>query len=72
MNVQAEDLSRGIDRQVCEGYFFMVSLDRSGKPSLVPPLLIENEEQQKDLKQPRKGSPRQNRPSKNNYYFIGY
>lgn len=49
VNVQAEDLSRGIARQVCEGYFFMVSLDRSGKPTQVPPLLIENEEQQKDF-----------------------
>lgn len=49
VNVQAEDLTRGVDRQVCEGYFFMVSLDRSGKPSQVPPLLIENEEQQREL-----------------------
>lgn len=46
VSVQAEDLSRGIVRQVCEGYFFMVALDRSGKPCEVPPLVIENEEQQ--------------------------
>lgn len=49
VNVQAEDLSRGVDRQVCEGFFFMVSLDRSGKPNQVPPLLIEDEEQQKEF-----------------------
>lgn len=49
VNVQAEDLSRGTVRQVCEGYFFMVSLDRNGKPSEVPSLTIENEEQQRNF-----------------------
>lgn len=49
VNVKAEDLSRGTFRQVCEGYFFMVALDRNGKPSEVPPLVIENEAQQRQF-----------------------
>jgi len=47
VKVTAEDLERGIIRNVSEGYFFMVSLDRNGKPTKIPPLLIETEEQQK-------------------------
>ncbi len=47
VNVKAEDLERGTIRNVCEGYFFMVSLDRNGRPTQIPPLLIESEEQQK-------------------------
>ncbi|MEN6349227.1 MAG: acyl-CoA thioesterase [Syntrophomonas sp.] len=45
--VKAEDMERGIIKEVSEGYFFMVALDRNGRPAQVPPLLIENEEQQR-------------------------
>lgn len=45
--VKAEDLERGIIKNVSEGYFFMVALDRNGRPREIPPLLIEDEEQQR-------------------------
>ncbi len=47
VNVKAEDFKKGTVKYVSEGYFFLVSLDRDGRPCAVPPLLIENEEQQK-------------------------
>jgi acyl-CoA hydrolase len=47
VRVDAEDLNRGITKHVCEGYFFMVALDRNGRPIRIPPLLIENEEEQR-------------------------
>lgn len=47
VNVKAEDLEKGSIKNVSEGYFFMVSLDRNGRPVEVPPLLIENEQEQK-------------------------
>ncbi len=47
VRVDAEDLNRGITKHVCEGYFFMVALDRNGRPTRIPPLLIENEEEQR-------------------------
>ncbi|WP_054693374.1 acyl-CoA thioesterase [Syntrophomonas palmitatica] len=43
--VDAEDLTRGLIKHVSEGYFFMVALDRNGRPTEIPPLLIETEEQ---------------------------
>jgi acyl-CoA hydrolase len=46
VNVKAEDLEKGTIKYVSEGYFFMVSLDRNGRPNEVPPLQIENEHQQ--------------------------
>ncbi len=47
VRVDAEDLSRGFIKHVSEGYFFMVALDRNGRPTQIPPLLIENEEEQR-------------------------
>jgi len=47
VNVKAEDMEKGTIRHVSEGYFFMVSLDRNGRPNEIPPLKIENEEQLK-------------------------
>ena len=47
VKVDAEDLNRGITKHVCEGYFFMVALDRNGRPTKIPPLLIETEEEQR-------------------------
>jgi len=47
VRVKAEDLSTGSIKNVSEGYFFMVALDRNGRPCPIPPLEIENEEQQK-------------------------
>lgn len=46
VNVKAEDLEKGKIKYVSEGYFFMISLDRNGRPNEVPPLQIENEQQQ--------------------------
>ncbi len=46
VSVQAEDLEKGSIKCVSEGYFFMVALDRNGRPHEIPPLLIENEQQQ--------------------------
>lgn len=47
VTVKAEDLEKGTIKNVSEGYFFMVALDRNGRPRPVPPLKIENEEQQR-------------------------
>jgi acyl-CoA hydrolase len=47
VDVKAEDLEKGNTKHVCEGFFFMVALDRNGRPAEVPPLEIEDEEQQK-------------------------
>ena len=47
VSVKAEDLVKGTVKYVSEGYFFMVSLDRNGRPKNVPPLKIENEHQQR-------------------------
>ncbi len=47
VKVKAENLSNGSIKSVSEGYFFMVALDRNGRPCQIPPLEIENEEQQK-------------------------
>lgn len=46
VNVKAEDLEKGTTRYVSEGYFVMVSLDSNGHPNEVPPLKIENKQQQ--------------------------
>lgn len=46
VRVQAEDLEKGTVKNVSEGHFFMVSLDRNGRPAEVPPLQIENEKEQ--------------------------
>lgn len=47
VSVKAEDVRKETYKYVSEGYFFMVSLDKNGQPTPVPPLLIENEEQQR-------------------------
>lgn len=46
VNVKAEDLEKGTIKNVSEGYFSMVSLDRNGRPNEIPPLIIENDHQQ--------------------------
>ncbi|MGE5392086.1 MAG: acyl-CoA thioesterase [Deltaproteobacteria bacterium] len=63
VRVQAEDLERGIIKNVSEGYFFMVALDRNGRPREIPPLLIENEGQQRcyDAAQTRIDQAKQNK-----------
>jgi len=45
--VKAEDMTKESVKNVSEGYFFMVALDRNGRPREIPPLEIENEQQQK-------------------------
>jgi acyl-CoA hydrolase len=47
VSVKAENMDNGEVKNVSEGYFFMVALDRNGRPTKVPPLLVENEEQQR-------------------------
>lgn len=49
--VKAENLSRGEIKPVVEGYFFMVALDRNGRPASVPPLKLENEEQKRQFEE---------------------
>ena len=49
VNVKAEDLEKGTIRNVSDGYFFMVSLDRNGRPKQIPPLMVEGEAQQRQL-----------------------
>ncbi|MGE5381313.1 MAG: acyl-CoA thioesterase [Methylocystaceae bacterium] len=46
VTVTVENISEGERRAALEGYFVLVALDRSGRPTPVPPLLIESEEQQ--------------------------
>ena len=46
VNVKEEDVKKGTIRYVSEGYFLMVSIDKNGCPNEVPPLQIENEQQQ--------------------------
>lgn len=45
VTVEAENLARGETKLVLEGDFTFVALDRNGRPTEVPPLLIETEEQ---------------------------
>ncbi len=49
VSVKAEDMTKASTKNVSEGYFFMVALDRNGRPTEIPPLEIENEQQQKDF-----------------------
>jgi len=49
VKVQAEHLREGTIRDVSQGHFFMVSLDKEGRPAPVPPLMIENQEQQQQF-----------------------
>jgi len=45
VTVTVENLSRGEQRPALEGYFILVALDRNHRPTPVPPLLLESEEQ---------------------------
>lgn len=71
VSVKAENLKTGTIKDVSEGYFFMVSMDRNGRPSEIPPLKIENDHQQRifDDAQSRvaqmKQSGRKNKPPAN-------
>ncbi|MDH7498097.1 MAG: acyl-CoA thioesterase [Syntrophomonadaceae bacterium] len=47
VRVDVENLVRGETRRALEGYFVMVALDRNGRPTSVPPLKLENEEQER-------------------------
>lgn len=45
VHVQAEHLlEKSATKKVSEGYFFMVALDRNGRPTAVPPLKLETDE----------------------------
>ena len=45
VSVKAEDMNTGTFRDVCEGYFFIVSLDRNGSTAPIKQLLIQSEAQ---------------------------
>jgi acyl-CoA hydrolase len=47
VDVTAETIIKGITKHVCNGYFFLVAIDENHRPIPVPPLVIENEEQQR-------------------------
>ena len=53
VSVKAEDMAKESIKNVSEGYFFMVALDRNGRPVEIPPLEIENEQQQKHFDEAR-------------------
>ncbi|NPV92450.1 MAG: acyl-CoA thioesterase [Firmicutes bacterium] len=53
VTVRVEDLNTGEVKPALEGYFVMVALDRSGKPTNVPPLEIETSEQQQRFEEAR-------------------
>lgn len=45
LNVSAEDTLSGKHLQACHAYFTLVALDSTGKPSPVPPLELQGEEE---------------------------
>ncbi|HCF49062.1 MAG TPA: acyl-CoA thioesterase [Syntrophomonas sp.] len=47
VDVKAEHLRSGETKNVSEGYFVMVALDRNGRPTTVPPLILETEEERR-------------------------
>ncbi len=47
VTVEAEHLESDEVKKVSEGYFFMVALDRNGRPSRVPPLKLESDEEKR-------------------------
>jgi acyl-CoA hydrolase len=51
VSVRIENLSNGDIRPALEGYFLMVAIDRNGRPTNVPPLQIETEEQKQRFEQ---------------------
>ncbi|NPV26064.1 MAG: acyl-CoA thioesterase [Firmicutes bacterium] len=53
VTVQVENLSRGEIKDALKGYFVMVALDRNGRPTPVPPLKLENEEQKRRFEEGR-------------------
>jgi acyl-CoA hydrolase len=45
VSVKAEHiLESSVTKKVSEGYFFMVAIDRNGRPTAVPPLKLETDE----------------------------
>ncbi len=51
--VQAEHLESGVVEKVSEGYFFMVALDRNGRPTGIPPLKLETDEDRQHFEEAR-------------------
>jgi acyl-CoA hydrolase len=47
VDVTAETVLKGVTKHVCNGYFFLVAVDENHQPTEIPPLAIENEEQQR-------------------------
>ncbi|HWP95941.1 MAG TPA: acyl-CoA thioesterase [Syntrophomonadaceae bacterium] len=53
VSVSAEHLENGVIKKVSEGYFFMVALDRNGRPTSVPALILETEEEKRHSEEAR-------------------
>jgi acyl-CoA hydrolase len=53
VNVQAEHLESGVIKNISEGYFFMVALDRNGRPTIIPPLKLETDEDRRYFEEAR-------------------
>lgn len=49
VRVEAEEPSTGDIRHVASAYVTFVALDKAGKPTQVPPVLAENEEEEKKM-----------------------
>jgi acyl-CoA hydrolase len=53
VSVQAEHLESGVIKNISEGYFFMVALDRNGRPTIIPPLKLETDEDRRYFEEAR-------------------
>jgi len=64
VDVQSEDLMSGARRQTSTAYLTFVAVDKSGRPTEVPPLLLETEEDRQEAKaaEARRAARLQHRP----------
>lgn len=53
VDVTAETVLEGITKHVCTGYFFLVAIDETHKPTTIPPLEIEDKQQQRICEEAR-------------------
>lgn len=63
VKVKAEDLEKNTVKDVSEGYFFMVALDRNGRPAAIPPIHLETEDQKACFEAARRRIARIKRPA---------
>jgi acyl-CoA hydrolase len=53
VNVKAEHLESGTIKKISEAYFSMVALDRNGRPTIVPSLKLETDEDRRYFEEAR-------------------